>query len=163
MKIEDEFLELIEELKQNNTMIVVEGKKEGTPKSYRLHLGPSRELKEADVRGFDYTPNRTFIELSKKPLFAVVEQISDSCRECAILTDLDKKGKELYGKLSSDLQLRGVRINNKLRNFLFRKTKIRQIEGIQLEKFLVKLFLSKKNVDRKLFKQAKKGQYIKMR
>ena len=36
------------------------------------------------------------IELSKKPLFAVVEQISDSCRECAILTDLDKKGKELY-------------------------------------------------------------------
>jgi len=42
--------------------IVVEGKKEGTPKSYRLHLGPSRELKEADVRGFDYTPNRTLIK-----------------------------------------------------------------------------------------------------
>ena len=143
MKIEDEFLELIEELKQNNTMIVVEGKKDDFA------------LQELGLKNI--------IELSKKPLFAVVEQISDSCRECVILTDLDKKGKELYGKLSSDLQLRGVRINNKLRNFLFRKTKIRQIEGIQLEKFLVKLFLSKKNVDRKLFKQAKKGQYIKMR
>src|SRR3989338_8252850 len=114
MKIEDEFLELIEELKQNNTMIVVEGKKDDFA------------LQELGLKNI--------IELSKKPLFAVVEQISDSCRECAILTDLDKKGKELYGKLSSDLQLRGVRINNKLRNFLFKNTKIRQIEGIQLEK-----------------------------
>jgi len=48
-----------------------------------------------------------------------------------LLTDLDKKGKELYGKLNSGLQRFGVRIDNNFREFLFKKTKIRQIEGLR--------------------------------
>ena len=70
------------------------------------------------------------MELSRKPLFQIVEEVADSNKECVILTDLDKKGKEIYGKLNSNLQRHGVKINNKLREFLFRHTKLRQIEGI---------------------------------
>ena len=49
---------------------------------------------------------------------------------CIILTDLDKQGKELYGKLNSGLQQFGVKVDNNFRNFLFKNTKLRQIEGL---------------------------------
>ena len=70
------------------------------------------------------------MELNKKPLFQIVEDVANSNEECIILTDLDKKGKELFGKLNSDLQRRGLKMNNKFREFLFKHTKLRQIEGI---------------------------------
>ena len=70
------------------------------------------------------------VELSKKPIFQIVEEISNSNDECIILTDLDKEGKQLYSKLNSNLQKHGVKINNKFREFLFKNTKLRQIEGI---------------------------------
>ena len=44
---------------------------------------------------------------------------------------MDKQGKELYGKLNSGLQQRGVKIDNNFRNFLFKNTKLRQIEGLE--------------------------------
>ena len=46
------------------------------------------------------------------------------------ITDFDKKGKQLYGKLNHDLCRFGVKVDNKFRHFLFRKTKLRQIEGL---------------------------------
>ncbi|MBW2965769.1 toprim domain-containing protein [Candidatus Woesearchaeota archaeon] len=65
----------------------------------------------------------------KKPLYKIIEDIIETKKECIILTDLDKKGKQLYSKLSSKLKQFGVKIDNRFREFLF-KTKLRQIEGI---------------------------------
>ena len=110
MDKKEEFSNIIEKAKNSNTLIIVEGKKD---KAALQKLGLSN-----------------IIELNKKPLFQIVEEVSGSDDECIILTDLDKKGKELYGKLSSDLQKHGVKVNNKFREFLFRHTKLRQMEGI---------------------------------
>ncbi len=106
----EELQYFIGEVKNSNALVVVEGKKDKTA------------LQKLGINNV--------ITLSKKPLFQIVEDISSSNNECIILTDLDKKGKELFGKLNSDLQKNGVRVDNKFRNFLFKKTKLRQIEGI---------------------------------
>ena len=106
----EEFYTHIRKIKNSNTLVVVEGKKD---KSALQKLGISN-----------------VVELNKKPLFQIVEEISNSNEECIILTDLDKKGKEIYGKLNSNLQRNGVKVNNKFREFLFRHTKLRQIEGL---------------------------------
>ncbi len=47
-----------------------------------------------------------------------------------ILTDLDSEGKKLYGKLKKQLSNFGIKIDNELRDLLF-KTKLRQIEGMK--------------------------------
>ena len=106
----DELNNLIEKIKNSNTLIIVEGKKD---KIALQKLGLTN-----------------IMELNKKPLFQIVEEVSASNEECIILTDLDKKGKEIYGKLNSNLQKHGVKVNNKFREFLFKHTKLRQIEGI---------------------------------
>ena len=100
----------IDEIKNSNVLVIVEGKK--------------------DKIALEKLGINNITELSKKPLFQVVEEISGFNDECIILTDLDKKGKEIYGKLNSNLQKHGVKVNNKFREFLFRHTKLRQIEGI---------------------------------
>lgn len=105
----EDFNLYIEKLKDSNSAVIVEGKKD---KLALERLGISN-----------------IFELSKKPLFAVIEDVSDNYKECAILTDLDKKGKELFGKLNSGLSRNGIRVNNKFRNYLFR-TKLRQVEGL---------------------------------
>ena len=106
----DELKNHIELIKNSNTLVIVEGKKD------RIAL---------EKFGIN-----NIIELNKKPLFQIVEEVSNSNEECIILTDLDKKGKEIYGKLNSNLQRHGVKVNNKFREFLFKNTKLRQIEGI---------------------------------
>ena len=100
----------IEKTRNSNTLVIVEGKKDRAA------------LQKLGVNNV--------VELSKKPLFQIVEEISQSNDECIILTDLDRKGKQIYGKLNYDLQKNGVKIDNKFREFLFRNTKIKQIEGI---------------------------------
>lgn len=69
-----------------------------------------------------------------KALYQIIESINE--KRVVILTDLDKKGKELYSRLAKDLQMRGVVVDNNLRGLLF-KTDLRQIEGLgsYLEKF----------------------------
>ena len=113
----EEFYNLVQKIIDSNTKIIVEGKKD------------REALQKLGIRNI--------IELSKKPLFHIVEEVSQKNNECIILTDLDKKGKEIYGKLNSDLQKHGVKIDNELREFLFKKTKLRQIEGLEtyMEKF----------------------------
>lgn len=69
--------------------------------------------------------------LSKKPLYAIVESIAAKTKDVVILTDLDEKGKELYGCLRSNLQKHGVRVNRTFREYLFKKTKISHIEGLE--------------------------------
>ena len=69
-------------------------------------------------------------ELSKQPIFVLAEQIAVYHKRAAILTDLDKKGKILYGKLHRSLIRQGVQTDNRFRQFLLRYTKISHIEGL---------------------------------
>ena len=106
----DNLIKFIENIKNSNILIIVEGKKD------RIAL--------------EKVGINNIVELSKTPLFQIVEEITDSNDECIILTDLDKEGKQLYSKLNSNLQKHGVKVNNRFREFLFKNTKLRQIEGI---------------------------------
>jgi 5S rRNA maturation endonuclease (ribonuclease M5) len=113
----EDFNEFLEKLKKDSKekIVIVEGPKD----------------KKA-LEGFGI---KNIIVL-RKPLYLVVEHIVNTGKDCIILTDLDKKGKELYGKLASSLKQFGVNVDDKPREFLF-KTKIRQIEG--LPRYLGKL------------------------
>ena len=106
----EEFTNHIEKIINSNIIVIVEGKKD-----------------RAALNKFGVT---NIVELTKKPLFQIVEEVANSSEECIIMTDLDKKGKQIYGKLNSDLQRHGVKVNNNFRNFLFKNTKLRQIEGM---------------------------------
>jgi len=106
----EEFQDLIDKIITSDILVIVEGKK--------------------DKIALEKLGINNIIELNKKPIFQIVEEISNSNEECIILTDLDKEGKQLYSKLNSDLQRHGIKVNNKLREFLFKNTKLRQIEGI---------------------------------
>ena len=64
-----------------------------------------------DKKALDKLGIKNIITL-KKPLYAVIEDIVESGKECIILTDLDKKGKQLYARLSSKLKQFGVKIDN---------------------------------------------------
>ncbi|MBN2454612.1 toprim domain-containing protein [Candidatus Woesearchaeota archaeon] len=105
-----EILQLIEQINNSGKAIVVEGKKD------------LAALQRLGVK------NRIF--MINKPLFALSEEIAAQTKDIIILTDLDKKGKELYGRLSTQLQRLGVRIDSKYREFLFKNSKVRQIEGL---------------------------------
>lgn len=107
----EELIEELNKLKQDNPLIVVEGYKD---KKTLESLGLNR-----------------VIPLARRALFKIVEQIVEKEKTVIILTDLDKTGKRLYSKLKRDLGERGVQINDRFRNFLFRKTKLRQIEGLK--------------------------------
>ena len=109
--LEKEFTEHINKIKQSKTIVIVEGKK--------------------DKKALQSFGIKNIIELNKRPLFEIIENISSNNKNCIILTDLDKQGKELYGKLNSGLQQLGVKIDNNFRNFLFKNTHLRQIEGLE--------------------------------
>ena len=103
------FAGFIEALKAGDSVIIVEGKKD---KVALESLGLENVMTLA------------------KPLYMVIEEVASKFKRAVILTDLDKEGRLLYGKLSSGLQRHGVIVDNSLRNFLLKSTKLRQIEGI---------------------------------
>lgn len=100
----------IEKIKDSGVFIIVEGVKD---------KDALRELGILNV-----------FALNRMPLYKVVEIVAKKAQECMILTDLDSEGKKLYAKLNHDLQRHGVRVDNSFREFLFRHTSLRQIEGI---------------------------------
>ncbi len=106
----EDFDKFIDELREDSKekIIVVEGKKDKSA---------------LEAFGIKH------IIVLRKPMYMIVEHIADSGKECVILTDLDREGKELYGKLAGSLKQFGVKIDDRYREFLF-KTSIRQIEGI---------------------------------
>ena len=106
----EELLEWIEKIRDSDKIVIVEGKED---KAALKRLGITN-----------------IVQLNKRPLYKVVEELIEKGKPVIILTDLDKKGKQLYGKLNHDLQRFGVKIDNKFRHFLFRKTQLRQIEGL---------------------------------
>lgn len=97
---------------KSKAAIIVEGKKD------------KAALEKAGIGS-----SRIFV-LNRKPLFAVAEEVAAVCKEAAILTDLDEEGKKIYGRLNTLLQRLGVRVDNSIRNFLFKNTRLRQVEGI---------------------------------
>jgi len=110
MKTRQEFDEELELIKSSTEKIVVEGPND---KKALVKVGISA---------------RRIITLNK-PLYRIIEIVLKTKQEVIILTDLDKKGKELYGKINHDCQQFGIRVNNRFREFLF-KTQLRQIEGL---------------------------------
>lgn len=73
--------------------------------------------------------NSTQLHRTKKSLYETIEELS-SKKECILLLDLDKQGKKLYGKVKAELKHNGVKTNSTFRNFLFVKTRLRVIEGL---------------------------------
>jgi 5S rRNA maturation endonuclease (ribonuclease M5) len=109
-KYSEKLNEFIEKLKESNKLVIVEGNK--------------------DKKALEQLGINKIVTLNKGPLFKIAENISKEHKDVIILTDLDKKGKQLYGRLNSSLQRLGLRVDNSFRNFLLKKTKLRQIEGI---------------------------------
>lgn len=62
-------------------------------------------------------------------LHRLLEKVAHE-KEVVVLTDLDKEGKRAYGKIKDVFSRHGIAVNDALRNFLFKKTKLRQIEGL---------------------------------
>ncbi|MFH1072139.1 MAG: toprim domain-containing protein [Nanoarchaeota archaeon] len=70
------------------------------------------------------------IVLNRQPLYKIIEHIASKHIDCIILTDFDKEGKRLYGRLNSELCQKGVRIDKEFREFL-QKTTLDQVEGVE--------------------------------
>jgi len=104
----DAIMKLLGDIIARDVMVVVEGNKD------------KRALEELGVKN---------IKVLKKSLYETVEEIKDE-DEVVLLVDLDRQGKKIYSRLMSDLVGFGVKINNKLREYLFKNTKLRQIEGL---------------------------------
>lgn len=105
-----ELFELIENLKNEKLIILVEGKK--------------------DKAALEFFGIKDVVVLNGKDLWNRLEEISKKKKEVLILTDFDKKGKELYGKIIKNFDKLGIRVNKKYREFLQKKTRISHIEGL---------------------------------
>ena len=99
----------IEKLKLPGKPIIVEGKKD------------KAALKKLGIAN---------IFTIKEPLFKLCEELSKKHDSVIILTDLDKEGKRLYSKLKENLERNGVKVDDSFRKFLFKETKLTQIEGL---------------------------------
>ena len=104
-----ELLSELEKIKLYGKPIIVEGKKD---KEALMKLG------------------MTNIFTIKEPLFKLCENLSKKYKDVIILTDLDKEGKRLYSKLKENLERNGVKVDDSFRIFLFKETRLTQIEGI---------------------------------
>ena len=102
-------IEYLDKISESNVLVIVEGYKD------------KRALEKFGVRN---------IITLKQPLYKVIEFVSEHYKRCIVLTDLDKEAKELYGRISKKLRQRQVKVDDKFREFLFKETKLRQIEGI---------------------------------
>ena len=102
-------LEWIGKLKTSDKLIIVEGMKD------------KRALEKFGVDD---------IITLKKSIHKIVEDVAKEEKECVILTDFDKKGKQLYEKLKEGLCKEGVKVDRYLREWLQKHTKLSHIEGL---------------------------------
>jgi len=73
----------------------------------------------------------TDVVLFSVPEYRLVEDLeSRHVTDVLILTDLDSAGKRKYMQLKRELTRHGIRITDKLRNYLFNHTSLRHIEGL---------------------------------
>ncbi|MEM5871643.1 MAG: hypothetical protein QW051_02095 [Candidatus Aenigmatarchaeota archaeon] len=106
-RFEEKLEEIIRELKDK--LIIVEGKK---------------DEKALKILGLKH-----IITINAQPLYKVVELAIKTHREIVILTDFDKKGKEINSKLKLLLQKKGKPPNTKLR------CKVMYLEKNKIEDF----------------------------
>ena len=100
--------EWIGELQQTGKLIVVEGKKD---------VLALQELGITHVRA-----------LNAQPIFSFADSLVE--KEVIILTDLDPAGRKLYRQLKKSLVNCGNKVDTAFREFLFRETSLREIEGL---------------------------------
>ena len=110
MKSKEEILDEIEKVKNSGFLIIVEGMKE------------TKALQHFGIKKIE--------TLSRKPLFHIIDEIASENKKVLILTDFDKKGKELYGKLKKGLLKLGVKVDDSFREFLQKNTRLSHIEGL---------------------------------
>ena len=106
-----ELLGYLESIKDKGIIVIVEGKKD-----------------KAALESFGIVRIKP---IAKRALYKVVEETAKKDKECIILTDLDREGKRLFSMLNHGLSQNGVRVSKKFREFLFRHTQLRQIEGLR--------------------------------
>lgn len=106
-----EIIKEIEKAKGDNSLIIVEGRKDKIA------------LEEIGLK------NIFVLNEDSKSLLIQVEEIAKRKEECIILTDFDKRGKKMHDLVKSELLQRGIKINNKLRGRLL-KAHLSHIEGI---------------------------------
>lgn len=100
--------EWLEKLRNSRKLVIVEGKK--------------------DKAALEKLGVKNVLPISRKPLYSFIEGID--AEEVIILTDLDRTGKRLYHIIKQNLQAKGVKVDNYFREYLFKNSKISQIEGI---------------------------------
>ncbi len=111
--MEPTYSELVEHLDRiKEFVIIVEGKND------------KRALVEAGI------DEKNIISINKRALYKVADEASADGRKVVILTDLDKRGRRIYSELNEGLNIMGAVVDNSFRNFLFAKTSLRQIEGV---------------------------------
>jgi 5S rRNA maturation endonuclease (ribonuclease M5) len=103
--------EFIEKIKKTGKAIIVEGQKD---KKTLENIGISN-----------------IFVLNKKPIFETIEKIAPSNKEAIILTDFDKEGKKLYGKIYQELKRNGIKTDKYFREWLQKNTKLSHIEGLE--------------------------------
>lgn len=108
-----ELLREIDKVKDRGAIVIVEGIKD---------KGALEEL------GF-----KNIVVFQGKPRYKKYEEITDLAKrlkaEAVILTDLDRKGRQLYGIIKKELSNHGVKVNDSLRRALL-KEKISHVEGL---------------------------------
>ncbi|MFC1801083.1 toprim domain-containing protein [Nanoarchaeota archaeon] len=114
-EVRETILDFLNKIKKENKLVIVEG------------INDKRALASFGVKRVK--------TLARRALYKFVEEVKD--KEVVMLVDLDKEGKKLYSKLNHEFSQRGVRVDNRFREFLFKKTKLRQIEG--LKRFMERL------------------------
>ncbi|MBT4540366.1 toprim domain-containing protein [Candidatus Woesearchaeota archaeon] len=125
MKQIESMIDWISAVVESENIIIVEGPYD---KKALENVGISNEIVVInDGKGLFETVEQVveIVEKSKEK-----SEIDKDKKEVILLTDFDKKGKELYGKLKKDIVKHGVKIDNKFREWLRRRTKISHIEGI---------------------------------
>lgn len=107
--MDERLQQIIDDIVNENILVVVEGIKD----KRALNLLGIKNVKVLDG-----------------PLYKMVEEIVAVVKKCVVLTDLDEEGKKLYARISKDLRKFGVKVDDRLRNYLFKETTLRQIEGM---------------------------------
>lgn len=113
-----EILEEIERIRRENVLVIVEGKHDRQALN-RLGISNVYEINQDQVSLFSR-------------IEAILKKLEEKPREkrvAIILTDLDRKGKQLFKIIFSKLQENGVKVSNHLRTCLFDE-KISHIEGL---------------------------------
>jgi 5S rRNA maturation endonuclease (ribonuclease M5) len=111
------FLDMLEKLKEEECLIIVEGKKD------------SMALKSL---GF-----KNLISISGRPLEEIIEKTLSLKPSCvSILTDFDREGESIASRLSNLFSLHKIKVNHIIRN-KFKSFKIHKIEELNSFKKLM--------------------------